>query len=225
MAKSKVLKRSDGATLGGGGPHKKQKRAPGQASEHGASVYGPPVATTSGRLSGGASDEWQTTHRAWCAIADLLAPWRTRRIWMPFYYDGQCAEHLRALGFVNVIHKAGDDFFVKARDPKFLKKVDLIWDNPPYTNPDTKEAVLRALAKTGKPFVMLLPISVLHVGFVREIVDMAAVQAIVPRRVHVRKSGGAEIPFKYLCWFCSGVKLKRDLVFVDDDANTIDCYY
>lgn len=47
-------------------------------------------------------------------------------------------------------------------------------------------------------------------------------QAIVPRRVRVRKSGGAEIPFKYLCWFCSDVALKRDLIFVDDDANDVD---
>eukprot|EP00966_Prymnesium_polylepis_P170578 3943329-Prymnesium_polylepis.1 len=115
---------------------------------------------------------------------------------MPFYYDGACAEHLRALGFEHVIHEEAADFFVKARapgargktnvllrrhrsaraclqvkDPKFMKKVDLIWDNPPYTSPETKERVLRALVATGKPFAMLLPISVLHVGFVRDIVD------------------------------------------------------
>ena len=61
------------------------------------------------------------------------------------------------------------------KDPKFMKKVDLIWDNPPYTSPETKERVLRALVESGKPFAMLLPISVLHVGFVREIVDMEQV--------------------------------------------------
>ena len=31
---------------------------------------------------------------------------------MPFYYDGACAEHLRALGFSHVIHEQ-EDFFVK----------------------------------------------------------------------------------------------------------------
>ena len=36
----------------------------------------------------------------------------TSRIWMPFYYDGACAEHLRALGFSHVIHEQ-EDFFVK----------------------------------------------------------------------------------------------------------------
>ena len=35
---------------------------------------------------------------------------------MPFYYDGACAEHLRALGFEHVIHEEAD-FFVKVRAP------------------------------------------------------------------------------------------------------------
>lgn len=146
MAKSKntrELKRQEAAASGvdGGIARNKPKKTPRRAADGpaGASVYGPPVATTSGRLSGGSSDEWQTTHRAWDAVADHFGAWRTRCIWMPFYYDGRCAEHLRALGFENVHHQEGEDFFVKARDPKFLKKVDLIWDNPPYTNPETKE--------------------------------------------------------------------------------------
>ena len=97
-------------------------------------------------------------------------------------------------------------------DKKFLKTIDLIWDNPPvrpapyqshalsrpsvqhlceqhipesahsitsrapqYTSAETKEKVLRALAASGLPFAMLLPISVLHVAFVREILDMSQV--------------------------------------------------
>ncbi|CAK8990156.1 unnamed protein product [Durusdinium trenchii] len=134
---------------------------------------------------------------------------------MPFYYDGACADHLRSLGFVNVIHRQ-EDFFERVLDLKFLRGIDLIWDNPPYTAPEMKERVLRALAQCGKPFVMLLPISVLHVGFVRDIIDMKRVQALIPRRVHVRKSGEEILPFKYLCWFCFGTKLPRDLIFVND---------
>ena len=42
--------------------------------EKGFSVRGPPVATTSGRLSGSVpNDEWQTTLRTWAAIAPLFA--------------------------------------------------------------------------------------------------------------------------------------------------------
>ena len=138
---------------------------------------------------------------------------------MPFYYDGRCAEFLRSLGFENVIH-SDDDFFERVVDKKFMKGVDLILDNPPYTTPEMKERVLRALAACGKPFAMLLPVSVLHVGFVRDICDMDDVQAIVPRRVWVRKANQQdETPFKYLTWFCCRTALERDLIFVDDDGG------
>lgn len=186
----------------------------------GRSVRGPPVATTSGRLGsqhadGVSNDEWQTCRSSWAAVAGLFDSWRARRVWMPFYYDGECGAHLRSLGFANVTH-ADEDFFERVADAKFMESVDLIWDNPPYTTPDMKERVLRALAASGKPFAMLLPISVLHVGFVREIVDMRHVQVIIPRRVQVKKSDAAAVPFKYLCWFCYKANLERDVLFVDD---------
>lgn len=76
--------------------------------------------------------------------------------------------------------------------------------------------MLRALAGCGKPFVLLLPISTLHVAFVREVLDMSRVQALVPRRVHVRKRDGPELPFKYLVWFCYGTRFERDLAFLED---------
>jgi hypothetical protein len=160
---------------------------------------------------------------------------------MPFYYDGKCADHVRSLGFKNVVHRQ-EDFFVRVLDAKFLAKVDLIWDNPPvrcgtgtaalihrpsdcpclapqYTSAETKERVLRALAASGLPFAMLLPISVLHVAFVRDILDMSQVQVIIPRRVHVCKTDREEVPFKYLCWFCYRTKLPRDVLFVDDEGG------
>jgi len=135
---------------------------------------------------------------------------------MPFYYDGVCAQHLRALGFTDVVH-TDEDFFERVQDRSFMDSVDLIWDNPPYTMPEMKERVLRALCACEKPFVMLLPISILHVGFVREIVDLNAVQVIIPRRVHVKKQNGDELPFKYLCWLCYKTQLSRDLVLLNDD--------
>jgi len=166
----------------------------------GASTRGPPVATTSGRLSGAVpNDEWQTCERSWAAVASHFSAWRAKRVWMPFYYDGACAAYLRRLGFKNVVH-TNDDFFERVADKRFMASIDLVWDNPPYTTSETKERVLRALAACGKPWAMLLPISVLHVAFVRDVVDMDSVQAIVPRRVWVRKTGEQhaheQIPFK-----------------------------
>lgn len=74
---------------------------------------------------------------------------------------------------------------------------------------------MRALAACGKPFVLLLPISTLHVAFVRSVLDMSEVQAIVPRRVLVRKRDGPPLPFKYLIWFCYKARFERDLAFLD----------
>ena len=96
-----------------------------------------------------------------------------------------------------------------------MEAVDLIWDNPPYTNQEIKTRVLQTLARTGKPFIMLLPITTLHVKFVRELLDMSLVQCIIPRRVMVRKKDQeSPVPFKYLCWLCYKTHFKADLMFV-----------
>jgi hypothetical protein len=185
---------------------------------------GPPTAgagndtTHADALGGhaGASDDWQTCDDAWAAIAPLLRKrFAHKKLWMPFYYDGACRDHLNNLGFRHVVHEPGVDFFERARRTSFTATVDLVLDNPPYTSPETKESVLRALAATGLPFVMLLPISVLHVGYVREVLASEHIQVIVPRRVHVRKTNGERVAFKYLCWLCYRVGLERDLIFVE----------
>ena len=45
------------------------------------------------------------------------------------------------------------------------------------------------------------------------------VQVVIPRRVHVCKTGREEVPFKYLCWFCYRTQLPRDVVFIGDDEG------
>lgn len=160
------------------------------------------------------NDEWQTCRSAWEALLPILgARYRKTRIWQPFFYDGECAKHLRSLGFKHVVHTQ-DDFFEKAKDDAFLRSVDLIWDNPPYTSPETKERVLRTLEATGKPFVMLLPLSILHAQFCRDLLDMSQVQAVIPRKVQVRKRNQEPVPFKYLVWLCYKAKLEKDIYFI-----------
>jgi hypothetical protein len=192
----------------------------------GVQTHGPPMRTVSGRMSRDygcpSNDEWQTTARTWATLAPALEAHRSARIWMPFYYDGKCAEHMRALGFERIIHEPNVDFFERVQDEAFLSSVDLVVDNPPYTNREIKERVLRALALSGKPFILLLPISTLHVAFVREALDMQRVQAIIPRRVHVCKADGPELPFKYLVWFCYRTCFAKDLLFLDDGADVDD---
>ena len=38
-------------------------------------------------------------------VAEVFAGYRSKRVWMPFYYDGKCADHLHSLGFENVVHQ------------------------------------------------------------------------------------------------------------------------
>ena len=91
-----------------------------------------------------------------------------------------------------------------------------IWDNPPYTAADTKEAVLRALVATQKPFCVLLPSSVVFSKLFRDSLDADKVQLILPRRVRVCKTGQAPVPFKYLVWVCYAMGLDRDLYLVGE---------
>jgi hypothetical protein len=156
------------------------------------SPYGPCVSNVRTMVN----DEWQTTIEGWAPLEPIFRKYKLTRIWQPFYYDGMCAEHLRELGFDHVHHKPNEDFFVKIKDSKFLRSVDLIWDNPPYTSPETKERVLRGLLETSKPFCMLLPLATVHAQFVRDICDMTSVQLIIPRKVMVKKRTQDALPFK-----------------------------
>jgi hypothetical protein len=103
---------------------------------------------------------------------------------------------------------------VRVKDRSFVDSVDLILDNPPYTDQEIKESVLRDLVATGKPWCMLLPSSILQAAFLRELVDMDKIQVIYPRKVYVSKTGQAEVPFKYLVWLCYKTKMQRDIAFM-----------
>jgi hypothetical protein len=206
MGSGKKSKRgSDFETQDGEQPGKRQ-RGGGPSSQYGSHFgHGP---------SKRVNDEWQTTLEAWTELAPVLARWKRKAVWMPFFYDGLCAQHLRTLGFTSVIHEKGADFFTRAADAAFLRRVDVIIDNPPYTAQETKDAVLKALVATGKPWCMLLPSSVLFSAGFREVVDTEHVQLVLPRRVRVCKAGQSPVPFKQLVWVCHGMCLDRDINFV-----------
>lgn len=173
------------------------------------------------------NDEWQTCKSSWeCLIPYLETselvlgkPLRECRVWMPFFYDGKCAEHLKQLGFINVYHE-DEDFFVKVKDKRFTDTIDFIWDNPPYTGPEIKEKILKSMEALGKPFVLLFPSSVIHTQFIRDIPAISAnVQCLVPRKVMVQKSNSSEtessVPFKGLLWLCWKMGLQKDIYLIE----------
>jgi len=171
-----------------------------------------PFGPTGGAPKTMVNDEWQTCLSAWEALLPILGPhYLNKRVWQPFYYDGECLKHVQSLGFKDVVH-TNEDFFVKVKDEAFMNSVDFIWDNPPYTSQELKEAVLEALLQSGKPFCVLLPISILHAAFFRTMADTSLIQAIIPRKVMVTKVNlEEEVPFRYLVWMCYRTKLERDL--------------
>ena len=63
------------------------------------------------------SDEWQTCKESWMEITPTLQQFKKKRVWMPFYYDGKCSQHLRECGFKKVYHKKRD-FFQLAKDKR-----------------------------------------------------------------------------------------------------------
>lgn len=195
----------------GHGPHFKlpsKAKPPSQTS-------GEQLPLLHGRITN-INDEWQTTKESWAEITSVLKKYQKKCVWMPFYYDGKCADHLRELGFGSKVIHEKKDFFDRVKDKAFMKKVDLVLDNPPYTGQDLKERILSALATANKPFCLLLPSSVIFTKFIRDCLDMPAVQIIVPRKVFVKKEGddNKPVPFKYLIWLCHRMKLPKDLNFV-----------
>jgi hypothetical protein len=161
-------------------------------------------------------DEWATSERTWKALSPYLSKFHAKKVWMPFFYDGEAGTRLARAGFERVVHKR-EDFFSKIRDGGFTRSVDVVIDNPPYTGKGMKERVLQALVDARVPFCLLLPIGVLHGASIRRILDSNKTQALIPRRCFVSKKGKKEVPFKHLVWLCHGLNLPRDLELMPDD--------
>ena len=169
---------------------------------------------TGGRMSI-EDDEWATAPRTWAALSPYLSKFHDKKVWMPFYYDGGAGRRLKEAGFARVVHKK-EDFFKRVNDGPFVRSVDVVIDNPPYTGKGMKERVLQALVDADVPFCLLLPLGVLHGAMLRQMLDPQHVQALIPRRCWVSKQGGREVPFKYLVWICYKLELDRDLVLMTD---------
>ena len=130
------------------------------------------------------------------ALSPYLSKFHDKKVWMPFYYDGEAGKRLKATGFRRVVHKR-EDFFKRVNDRVFVNSVDVVVDNPPYTGKGMKERVLKALVEADVPFCLLLPLGVLHGAMVRETLDRRHVQCLIPRRCWVsnarRRRGAVQI--------------------------------
>lgn len=145
-------------------------------------------------------DDYETPLSAWKLIAPYLP--KDKVLWEAFYGSGASGEHLRSLGF-EVIHE-DIDFFVH-------DKGDLIVSNPPFSQ---KKRILHRLKELDKPFVLLLPASVLGTKMLADL--FPDIQVVVPHgRISFVKNGeqtkGVWFATFFYCW---KMNLPKDLVFV-----------
>jgi len=145
-------------------------------------------------------DDYETPLSAWQSLAPFLPT--DKVLWEAFYASGASGEHLRSLGFT-VVHE-DEDFFQ-------VNRGDIVVSNPPFSQ---KKKVLERLHALNKPFVLLLPASVLGTRMLSDL--FPDIQVIVPKgRISFVKNGeqtkGVWFATFFYCW---KMNLAKDLVFL-----------
>ena len=111
------------------------------------------------------NDEYMTRKSAWEDIKEFIPT--DKVIWECFYGNGKSGEYLRELGY-DVVHEP-IDFFDN-------DKGDILVSNPPFSN---KDKVFQRLKELNKPFVMLVPTTVLHTKYFKEAFGDEEIQLII----------------------------------------------
>lgn len=145
-------------------------------------------------------DDYETPLSAWQMIAPYIP--RDKQIWEAFYCSGTSGDHLRSLGF-NVIHE-DEDFFK-------TNKGDIIITNPPFSK---KKEVLLRLKDLNKPFIILLPSSVLGTKMMSSI--FPDIQVLIPNgRISFIKNGEQTKGVWFASFFYAWkMNLPKDLIFL-----------
>lgn len=147
-------------------------------------------------------DDYETPLTAWAMIAPYVP--KDKVLWEPFYCRGTSGKHLRSLGFQ--VHHEKEDFYEHNHG-------DIIVTNPPFSD---KQRVLRRFKELGKPFVVLLPASVLGTKFLADL--FPDIQVLVPKgRINFIKEGEQTKSAWFASFFyCWKMNLPRDLVFLPE---------
>ena len=145
-------------------------------------------------------DNYETPLSAWAMIVPYIP--KDKQIWEAFYCTGTSGTHLRTLGF-DVIHD-DDDFFQS-------NKGDIIITNPPFSK---KKEVLLRLKDLGKPFIILLPASVLGTKMMASI--FPDIQVLIPNgRISFIKNGEQTKGVWFASFFYAWkMNLPKDLTFL-----------
>ena len=146
-------------------------------------------------------DDYQTPKETWKSIQQYIP--KDKVVWECFYGDGNSGKYLQDLGF-KVIHQK-EDFFQH-------NKGDIIVTNPPFSQ---KQKILQRLKELNKPFVLIMPASVLGTKMLSSL--FPDIQIIIPKgRINFIKNGKETKG----CWFasffyCWKMDLPKDLIFLE----------
>lgn len=133
-------------------------------------------------------------------------------IWDCAFGTGRLAEHFKKHGF-NVVGADSLDFLDEDLE------CDFICTNPPYSK---KDWFLSRAFKLAKPFAFLLPLTTLE-GIKRgKIFREHGIQLIIPnRRINFEIPSGKKAAWFAVAWFCYGLSLPNDLMFVSLDKGNV----
>jgi len=153
-------------------------------------------------------DDYMTPKHAWEDIKDYIPK---KKIWEPFYGNGNSGTYLTELGF-DVIHQ-DIDFFENNLG-------EVIVSNPPFS--DTKN-IMKRLAELDKPFILIMPSSKINTSYFRDNFKGKKVQIIIPRkRIHFDKLINGEKPkdYKSSCnfdcfYYCYKIGLENDITWLN----------
>ena len=155
-------------------------------------------------------DNYDTPLYVWKMITDYLNLDKSAIIYDPFINTGKSKEYLNQLGYNNVIHEK-ENFFSNYQN----KKYDILISNPPFS---TKQKILKILYELDKPFILILPTSIISKLYVKNIFgdDIYKIQYIVPnRRLQFEVDGYNQKRCCFDCiFFCYKINLQRDIIYL-----------
>ena len=158
------------------------------------------------------NDQYYTPKHLLEAIAPFLP--RDKKIWMPFYGDGSVGRYMRELGFGDVHHQPGEDFF--DTPPPGSPGETIVVDNPPFS---LKREVFQRLASLEMPFMLIVPLATVSYQYTRDLLG-ESFQIVVPRKrmsfvdPSKRREGEKKSqPSFASVWLCYKMNLDHDICF------------
>lgn len=148
------------------------------------------------------TDDFKTPLEAWIKLSPYIPC--NKKIWSPFYCDGSQKQFFNILGF-DIIHE-DEDFFEN-------DKGEIVVCNPPFSK---KREVLERLVKLNKPFMVLLPSSVINNKWFHKLVNYDFQIIFFKKEIHY-KNLNEKVKYTFnwgtycVCW---KIGLDKDINFI-----------